>query len=342
MTNNQVRRFKAALCLSALLLLVLGARAQGSKHGLALGLKLNGGMGFLLDGGGDLENFRLATVDYNLARGRLPYYTGHAKWDKVPTLPAIEGEFIFQIGRSFGIGVGSGYITYRSRGEYGYDINQTQLVGTATYIAQGMVNNTSDYQLTAVPIKLSFYGFIPSGRWNLYGRAGLGYYFGHLKNDMTSDATLYEQLLSPTQPDVGGDITARSEGTEDSRRNAFGIHGGLGVEYRLGSVSFGLECFGRWAEFVGWSGDFSRSIAMRMRTWKEGIGWLPEQNINTTDSGSGKLYYYESLDSDLDRYYGQMMISEEKPFGLSIKNSREAQIDLNTLGLVFSVRFHFN
>jgi hypothetical protein len=79
-----------------------------------------------------------------------------------------------------------------------------------------------------------------------------------------------------------------------------------------------------------------------MRTWKEGTGWLPDEYYETTEVESGKLYFYESLDSELNRYFGQMMISEEKPFGLSLRNSREAKINLNTLGLVFSIRFHFN
>jgi hypothetical protein len=34
--------------------------------------------------------------------------------------------------------------------------------------------------------------------------------------------------------------------------------------------------------------------------------------------------------------------ARNKPFGVDVRNSREANININTLGLVFSVRFYFN
>jgi hypothetical protein len=331
-----------AIFLFVFILSASALSAQEKKSGLTLSLMLNGGVGFLLDGGGDLEQYRQQITDYHLALSRLPHHTGQTDWAEKSTLPALDGELVFQFGRSFGIGIGSGLISVRSKGTYGYTYAYTQPLGTDTYILDQKVNDSEDYKLTAIPLKVSFYGYLPLGRLNAYARAGLGYYFGRLTNAMTEDASVSEQLLSTINPDVRGDFTVRMEGTEEAKVNALGFHGGLGLEYRTGVVAFGLECFGRWAQFSGWSGSLNELIEARFRVWKEGSGWQPDQLVNATVSENGKLYYAEYLDSDLNSYYGRMRISKDKPFGLDIRNSREASINLNTIGLVFSVRFIFN
>jgi hypothetical protein len=342
MTRQRTFLKKAALFLFLIVLSAFALSAQEKKSGLTLSLKLNGGIGLLLDGGGDLETNRQQMVAYVTALGRQPHYTGQANWDKTSTLPALDGELVFQFGRSFGIGIGSGWVNVRSRGTLNYSVAVTQPIGLDTYTADEKSNTAFDYKLTAIPIKISFYGFLPMGRWSAFGRAGIGYYFGHLTRAMTQDATLNEQLLSTMNPDIRGTLTARVEGNEDSKVNALGFHGGLGLEYRTGVVAFGVECFGRFAQFSGWSGSSNESDQARIRIWKEGIGWLPDQILDETHSVSGKLYYSEQYDSSLNGYFGRMAILQNKPFGVDIRNSREARININTIGLVFSVRFYFN
>jgi hypothetical protein len=334
----------AALAFFALAIFTVNALAQDEqKSGFTIGLKFNGGIGFLLDGGGDLEKTRQGIVDYHYDLGGMRGYTGYSDWGKKPTLAAFDGDLVFQFGKTFGIGIGSGYLWYRSQGSYGDTIAIAQAAGADTITVNASTSSIRNYKLTAIPIKLSLFAAFPMGRWNLYGRAGAGYYFGHLTSEMSSDVAMTEQLLSPTQPDVRGDITGRIEVAEDSKVNAVGFHGGLGLEYRLApAIALGIECFGRIVDFSGWSGTRSQSTEARIRLWREGVGWYSDQTTTTTESVAGRLYYAEYRDANLNKYYGDMGIQETKPFGLDIQNSREAKINLNAVGLVFSIRFYFN
>jgi hypothetical protein len=338
--TRALKKITLFLCVTVLSAFALGAQEKSS--GLTLSLKLNGGIGFLLDGGGDLESFRQQMVAYVQALGTQPHYTSQANWDKEPTFPALDGELVFQFGRSFGIGIGSGWVNVRSRGTLKYGVAVTQPVGPDTLNIEQDSVASYDYKLTAIPIKLSFYGFLPLGRLSLVGRAGIGYYFGRLTNAGSGDYTMTEELLTLTNHDVRGVLTGRDVSSEESKTNAFGFHGGLGLEYRTGVVAFGLECFGRFAQFSGWSGSFNETDQARIRIWKEGIGWLPDQIMDDAHSVSGKLYYSEKFDSLLNGYYARLEILADKPFGVDIRNSREANINLNAIGFVFSVRFVFN
>lgn len=330
---------------SLILVLFFGIEGEASeeqKSGMNFGLKLTGGIGLLWNGGGDLEKARQGTVDYFTDLGTLPGYSSYSYWDKKPFLPAIEADLIFQLGPHLGIGVGSGYLTFRSQGTFGIMLRQGFYVAPSSYFTEMKMDYHQDYKLRAVPIRMSLYGYIPWGRWNFCGHAGVGYYFGHLTDDVTVKLAGTGNIFSPTSPDLRNELTGDAEISEDVKKNALGFDGGLGVAYKFGpGIEFGFEFFARSVEFSGWSGSMKGSSVSREKHWTSGLGWSSETTTTDSSEVTGVLYYSENKNSDLNKYYGEMGVSEDKPAGLDLRNVREASLNLNALGIVFTLRFYF-
>lgn len=328
------------------LVLFLSIKAEAfeeKKSGMNFGLKLTGGMGVLLNSGGDLEKVRLGTVDHYSDLGSLPGYSSYVNWDKRIFLPALEADLIFQMSPYFGIGIGSGYLTFRSQGNYGAALRQGLFVSPNSYFTDFNEDFHEDYKLRAIPIRMSLYGYIPHGSWNLYGHAGAGYYFGHLTDDITINLAITGNIFSPTAPDQRVEDTADAQILEDVKKNALGFDGGLGVGYKLGDgIEFGVECFARYVEFSGWSGSLKLSSVAREKRWTAGLGWSSEVTTRDSSEETGLLYYFESNDSNLNKNYGAIKVSQDKPSDSSIRNVREASINLNALGIVFTIRLYFN
>jgi hypothetical protein len=294
--ENHYRRtsFRAfgVLILSILCLTLQAMASEEQKSGMNISLKLTGGMGFLWNAGGDLEKARQGTVDYFSDLGSLPGYSSYAYWDKKPFLPALEADIIFQLSPHFGIGVGSGYLTFRSQGTYGVMLREGFYVAPSSYFSETKMDYHQDYKFRAVPVRMSLYGYIPSGPWNFYGHAGIGYYFGHLTDDATVNLAAAGDIFSPMAPDQRNELTGKAEISEDVKKNALGFDGGIGVAYKFGpGIEFGFEFFARAVEFSGWNGSSKASMVSREKHWTSGLGWSSETTTTEFDDVTGLLYY---------------------------------------------------
>ena len=67
-------------------------------YGPIFSLKLGGGLGFFLDGGGDLENMRLARTSYYQDLKQDPGYTeAWTNWKKLSQAPNYDVDLIFHL-----------------------------------------------------------------------------------------------------------------------------------------------------------------------------------------------------------------------------------------------------
>jgi len=154
------------------------------------------------------------------------------------------GEIIFQFSRHLGVGIGAGYIhaARNSKAEFSNGILKIM---------------RSKPIISAVPVKLGLYYFLPVGdRLNTYINAGPAFYFVNFDHKWNIDESL-----------------VRNQSTSSS---GLGFHGALGLEYQLTSrLSLLIEGSGRYCKMSGFEGNSSGN---------EGA---------STFSMDGTLYYVE-------------------------------------------------
>jgi len=321
------------------------AQAKASEMGFSL--KFSGGMGFFLDWDrapwrGDLESLRLARIKYYQDLKQDPGYTkAWTNWKKLSQAPDYEVDLLFHINKNFAIGVGSGYLSVSSKGDYGYNWVGEGISWFGPYTIEDNISYRREYKITATPIKLSLYVFFPSGAFNVYAYVGGGYYYGKLTHTFGWDDTYLVSTYSLF--DEKDEITEKDDVSEEAKKNAFGFHGGLGLEVKLMShAALGVEVFGRYVDFGGWRGSFKETFTQRERKWDQSAGWYYDETTQEDLSESGPLWYYEEYSSELNKYYGQMFVWQTKPEGPDYQNVREAKINLNAWGVAVSLRIFFN
>ncbi|MCJ7565556.1 MAG: hypothetical protein MUP52_13335, partial [Candidatus Aminicenantes bacterium] len=306
------------------------APPEVKKAGPSFSIKLSGGAGYALNGGGDLEQARLGRINYYTDLGGEDSYTAILNWKKMSFIPSFGIDLIFYLNPNIGIGLGSGYIMASSKGDYGYTYKYDGSESWGSYTLDSKGSYVRDYKINAIPIVFNLYYKMPMGQMNFYAYAGAGLYIGKLTHDYTVDESLNYQDSSTYFLDEKYEYTYKGNGTEKVKKNALGFNGGFGLEYNLGSnIALGLEVFGRFVNFSGWDGSYSEEWTEREREWLEESGWYNDQTVTGDDKGSGKLWYYESYDSDFGKQYGQMYVWEEKPSGSSYRAVKEAAINLN-------------
>lgn len=345
--SNRARSRIFLLCLGAVFVFAAAGRAaqdqEGGKSWPSVGFKLSGGLGLTLNGGGDLEKYRQGTVDLYKAIGTAGGFTSHQSWNRMGSIPDFEFDVIFQLSEHWGVGIGTGYLKASSRGDYGSAWQQAGTESWGTYTLSGITSVVEDFKITAIPIRLSLYLMFPTGRWTFYGYAGTGYYIGKYSHAYTNGFSLNIADSSPNDLDEKQEITQAQVWNESAAKNAFGFHGGLGLEYKLGSfLSLGLEVYGRYVNFSGWEGDAAATWTTREKQWREDLGWHYDQTSTDSYSVKGKLWYYEYQESDLNAYYPQMGIWGYTPDESTFRNVRDAAINLNAFGLSVSIKIFFN
>ena len=159
---------------------------------------------------------------------------------------------------------------------------------------------------------LSGYYFIPLGeKINIFAKAGVGYYIARIKYRIQVEETLL------------GD-TYLEQQTGEAKDKGIGLHGGLGLEYRI-ATSFDL--------FVERTGRY-----MNLKDWDV-------ENNTTSPWGNsyetGKFWYADEYNETTDKYYGTMQMSEEMPEGPGLRNVRKAEISLSGITFRMGVKIRF-
>jgi opacity protein-like surface antigen len=348
------RLSKNGLCLSALAIFVfcfVGAtRGSGkeyapSSRGLQLSLKLSGGAGFLLNGGGDLERFRSGRAQFVSDYRQIPGYSSTFDWKRLSFLPDFNAEIILNIGSNFGIGIGIGIINATFKGNYSFQGSTTQNPWWGTSTETETDKSAQNYKIRAIPITLNLYFSEPldySQKFNLYSSVGVGYYFAKLTHDFKDDYSYHYEDNSWYYYNEKENYQFNSTAKETSKQNRVGFKAGLGLEMNLTSlISVGFEVFGRFVNFSNWTGDYSDSWTTHDQLWEEQRGWYFDKTSSGSSSEHGNLFMYDVKDNKLAKNYPAIWIWRSTPEGIAISNVKKAAINLNTVGALISLRLRF-
>lgn len=275
----------------------LSGKAQTSAKKFTL--KVSGGYGSL--SGGDLTTVTDGLNEQldDIARLAGASTTGEIKAPKWG--PEFEGEFIFNLTESFGVGLGVGYI--RKSVESGAQLQIGSYAGVSFEWEPGF---------KVVPITLNgYYNFPVASKIGAYVKAGVGYYFGTLDYQIREENHL-----------VGISVWEENEGSAND--SGFGFQGGLGLEYSLSDhVALVLEAAGRYANLKNWDVDNVNRTALG------------------TDAMTGMFWYVEQYNEDLDQYYPSLDIGEDEPTDPDYRNVRKLELSFSGIVLKLGVKFSF-
>lgn len=336
-------------------LLVLGLTGFSSgnllRASIEVSFRLSGSpLGYLLDGGGDIDLARKG-AESNLADlAQNPDFSTSFNWGKPSRTNDFRAEILFKISRNFGISLGSGCIFAKNRGAYTVDYSYEDYYGLSGYyswedVSYDSYDYTREYTVSAVPITLDAYFFLPIGKkrvFNIYAHAGVGYYFGKMKHILGLD-NVYSYVSS-----YNGGVTYQGEGvinltlTEKTSSRSWGYHGGMGLDIKMARfLSFGAEVYGRRVEFNDWEGSQVITGTQKGSSWSEWRGWKTIDS-RETESAFGNLWTYVSKCSGEGKGYSLMFVWDEEPESSCLADVRKSSINLNSYGISFSLKMSFN
>jgi len=320
--------------------------AQTRAEGNLISIKFGGGYDWVPSGIGDLEQLRSSLSSYYPSLGGLGGYTGTCSWAKTGRVPGYDFEILLHPLPALAISFGISYIAANSSGTYGYTYHEEGTQATQQYIFDQSVTTARSYKLTVIPIKLSLYGILPLGRtFDLYAYAGAGFYFGNLSHSMTEQTSVIQQFnpFAAGTPATQNNSTVNDQIQEDFTKEILGIHGGLGLDVKLGRwLSLGLECYGRSLSMADWEGHRVDTISTRQRLYKSDLGWYSDETSTNTYQTYGSQYYYETLDPKLNKFFAHIELLDFSPeAGDVVRNVRRPSFNLSSYGIRLTLQIYF-
>jgi len=204
-------------------------------------------------------------------------------------------EFRLRLSRRIGIGLGVGYLKAETESTVDWrhsDLGEMELEGRLG--------------LNAIPLVLT--GYFTFLRSPLFDR----YLFGGGGVCLLESESRYAGL---SLIDGWGERFVAIYRSEDS---GWGLHGGLGVEFKLGSsLRLFAEGTARWADISGLSGTATN--------FSTGSG---------LSSGGGDIWYFEYFDENLEQYLSGIQYGS-RPEAEGLRDVHRLRIDLS--GFVFRV-----
>ncbi|MBN1938167.1 MAG: hypothetical protein JW843_01175 [Candidatus Aminicenantes bacterium] len=330
---------------------------------ITFGFSLSGGMSNI--NGGDFNEY---IVSQNNWYYDMNDYFGEdvfaVDWKEMKWMSQFGGELFARFGKHFGLGLGVEYIKKSNPGSIDASMSDSETdyspsgyyIVYDNFMSQGV---TISQTLSAVPITLSFYGFLPLGpRAEAYVKAGVGYYLGKLTSDWT--ITFNSEYSQVYYWDSGTLYPPHwfefAEGTDvyltETTCNTLGFHFGAGFNFNVSNnIALFGEAFYRMANFKDWQGT---------ETWdwdyQEHWGWsnsaspdpgdLPGSFTDSaSDDYSGKLWSFEDIWDYLDTgtylSYGLYEAGDEPDENAWTKNVRPTEINLNGFTFKAGIKIFF-
>jgi len=289
------------LCLVIFSVFIFTATSTAQAIFKGFSLKLSGGLGTW--SGGDMN---MVIEAYNSQFQDVASHFGASmdgSFNKLNWGTDFEGEFIMDLTRNIGVGIGIGYI-HRKK-----DSSVDTRFGSGVSQSFEM-----EPQFTAIPITLSAYYHFPlAAKMDAFLKAGVGYYMGKSKFNVR------DELEIPGFP---------PRWQEEKRRassNSFGFHGGIGLEFNLlENIAFFLEGIGRYAKLKDWDVD------VQYRTFAEESGTM-----------SGTWYIVEVLNYATGKYYKVIITSVGTPSVEYFRNPKKAEISYSGISLRVGIKIVF-
>ncbi len=195
------------------------------------------------------------------------------------------------------------------------------------------------YTRLTIPVTLTLdYALVLGTRWTLAVGGGGGIYWGRLDLEESYNITSETIAEEPTANGVVQYIDrlrTTGEYSESLTGTGFGLHGRLGIEYRLSSSTFlTVAVLGRWVNMKGWEGD--RRDAS---DWQWVYGLWGAYSAEGTDerTENGQLWKHELRDDVGGKSYPILVFSESAPSS----DSRPARIDLTGISVQLGLGLRF-
>ncbi len=276
---------------------------QGTSNAEKFGIKLTGGLNYLLVG--DLNKGVRGSMDlWKDYHSYIPECSMGGEAKPIHLGFEIEGDIIFDLTQKLGIGLGAGYI-------YGASTSKIALSCLGGY--ENSWDNKA--KISASPIRVGiFYTVFANKKMKVVYNTGIGLY-------------LAKYSYIETSPMTGG-------GTKDQKASAegFGLHGGMGIEFNLTpTIGLVIEAQGRYAKVGSFEGKI-KYLGIIPQPWEEeGLLYYWEKTFTS----------HEAKNAHITKKYPQVYIREKKPSGLGINSVREATIDFSGFTLMGGIKFNF-
>ena len=325
----------------------LGTRREKKR----ISLYLSGGLTAI--NGGDLNgvirDYKQLIADFNDF-----YLTNYTiDWNELKRITNWKAEVLINITSSFSFGLGVEYLN--SKIQRGNITLNDAASGTANlgvyYYNYTEIDNyqfAPQQELTIIPITFNLYYFIPIGNIaEVYVKAGVSYNIGRLKYNETYQSD-YQYQADYYGSDDSFWYTYVNNSTEDGtysydvKCNETGIQAGLGFDIKPFSfISLVVEGTYRRVNFKTWVGSADDNWSLDEQWGRSDLGYSTDSG-NDSDAWSGRIWYYELYDSDLDKQYGFLSLHEEAPEAYEfIKNPRAGKININGFSLRAGIRISF-
>jgi hypothetical protein len=325
----------------------LGTRRQKKR----LTVYLSGGLTDI-DGGdlnGVIRAYKQLISDYNDLY--LTSYT--ADWKEFERITNWKGEVLVNITSSISFGLGIEYLYSKiQRGNITLnDADSGTVNGGLYYYDYTLTDNyqfAPQQELTVIPVTFNLYYFIPIGNIaEVFVKAGVSYNIGKFRYNENYQSDYQYQADYYASDDTFW-YTYLDNYTEDGtysyevKSNETGIQAGLGLEIKpLRFISMVVEGTYRNINFKNWNGSGSDNWSFDEQWGRSDLGYSTDSG-NESDAWSGKIYYYELYDSDLDKRYGFLSLHETPPqVSEFIKNPRVGKINLDGFSLRAGIRISF-
>ncbi len=303
--------------------------------------------------GGDLNSvirdYKQLVADWN--DFYLTNYT--ADWNEFKRITNWTGELLVNLTSSLSFGLGVEYMNSKiQRGNITLNNPDSGTVDLgSSYYNYTLTDNyqfAPQQELTIIPITFNFYYFIPLGNIaEVFVKAGFSYNIGKLEYNETYESEYDYQADYYGSDDTFwytyiDDYTEEGTYSYSVKSNETGFQAGLGFDIKPFSfISLVVEGTYRRVNFKNWDGSGDDSWNWDEEWGRSDLGYNTDSG-DDSDAWSGRIWYYELYDSDLDKQYGFLSLHEEalEPSDL-IKNPRVGKININGFTLRAGIRISF-
>lgn len=297
--------------------------------------------------GGDLNRSIGGWRDYYADRSSASFSSSF-DWNEMKAAleAGVELEVAFSPRLSFGLGVGimpgitSGKISTESA-----TVQTTAISASAskTVAVEETTSRTPRAELGTVPVLLTaHYRFIRGERLSLVAGAGGGAYFGRY-----SYSEQYEYRFSSVEDLASAGSKSRSvdqsvasgEYLEEAQVIRWGVHGLVGLEYRLGdNLAAVFEVLGRWVTHGPWEGSKTDAYDWS-HTWGPWGGYSDSGQVD--ESSDGELWTVEAVSDTTGKTYPRLLFSEKQPAGSGYASARRADLGLSGIAVRLGLKIGF-
>jgi hypothetical protein len=325
----------------AFFLFLAGILFTGPVWCYDLSFRVYGGLGYA--DGGDLGRSISGWRNYYQGRQGGGFSSNFDLGDMHRT-SELGAEAVLALSPRWSLSLGVGYVHQKTAGAI---TTQTTLheetagssSGPWTIDFEQTTEQNPAYAKSTIPVTLSLdYSLALNPSLSLILGAGGGIYLGRL--DLRETYNVLSESVSEQQTANGvvqfiDRLSTAGDYSEKTKSTAFGLHGRVGLELKLGPSSFlSITVLGRWVEMKGWKG--TRHDASDWQ-WTYGLWGVNSAEGRDERTEEGQYWTYDLSDATAGKSYSVLLFREAAPS----PSSRPARFNLSGVSVRVGFGFRF-